>query len=374
MPGTWLTKMGRKRLAKNKGFPPNLYQNPAGYFYYKNPATKQQKGLGRDRAHAFSEARAANAVLAAAKPSSLADWVAGKTEYTLAEWLPVYRALWMEKVEPRQATLTASDMYLRRLAECEFAGRRLSEVSTLMVAQYLEAYKAERGAPSANQLRSKLSDVFRWAETQGLIEAGRNPVTATRRHKAVVARERMSFEQFLAVRDLAPVWLRNAMNLALVTGQRRGDVVSLKFTDWKDGRLHVAQGKSGGKTRLALDGSIAIAKLGMSVADVVKQCRDEVASPYLVHHIRHNGREKPGRKVHEDLVTDAFATARDAAGIVPKEGRTPITFHEIRSLAERLYREQFGAAFAQEILGHKSAEMTARYDDLRGEWKVISAA
>ena len=57
--------MGRKRLAKNRAFPPNLYQNPAGYFYYKNPQTKQQKGLGRDRAHAFSEARAANAVLTA---------------------------------------------------------------------------------------------------------------------------------------------------------------------------------------------------------------------------------------------------------------------------------------------------------------------
>jgi len=366
--------MGRKRLAKNKGFPPNLYQNPAGYFYYKNPNTKQQKGLGRDRAHAFSEARAANAVLATMKPSSLADWVAGKVEYTLAEWLPIYRALWMEKIEPRRATLIASDMYLRRLAECDFAERRLSEVSTLMVAQYLEAYKAERGAPSANQMRSKLSDVFRWAETQGLIDAGRNPVTATRRQRAVVARERMSFEQFLAVRELSPVWLRNAMNLALVTGQRRGDVVSLKFTDWKDGRLHVAQGKSGGKTRLALDGRIAIAKLGMSIEEVVRQCRDNVASPYMVHHVRRNGGATPGSKVKIDLVTGAFATARDAAGIAPKEGRTAITFHEIRSLAERLYREQFGAAFAQEILGHKSAEMTAKYDDLRGEWKVVSAA
>ncbi|WP_323141324.1 tyrosine-type recombinase/integrase [Massilia phyllosphaerae] len=364
--------MGRKRLAKNKGFPPNLYQNPAGYFYYKNPMTKAQKGLGRDRAHAFSEARAANAVLATMKPSSLADWVAGKVEYTLAEWLPLYNQLWQEKVEPTPSTVKASDSYLRRLAECDFAARRLPDITTLMVAQYLEAYKVERGAPSAKQMRSKLSDVFRWAETQGLIESGRNPVTATRPPRLTVARERMSFEQFAAVRDQAPVWLRNAMNLGLVTGQRREDVLTMKFADWRDGRLHVAQGKSGGVTRLALDGGIGLAKLGLTIADVVKSCRDLIASPYLVHHDRHRGTTKPGRRVEGTGLAEAFAAARDAAGFEAKEGRTPFTFHEIRSLAERLYREERGPEFAQAILGHKNASTTARYDDLRGEWKVVS--
>jgi integrase len=289
--------MGRKRLAKFKAFPPNLYQNPAGYFYYKNPQTKQQKGLGRDRAHAFSEARAANAVLASLKPSSLADWVAGKTEYTLAEWLPIYRQLWMDKVEPAPSTIAASDSYLRRLDESDLGQRRLSDISTLLVAQYLEAYKVERGAPSARQMRSKLSDVFRWAETQGLIESGRNPVTATRAHKVTVVRERMSLDQFLAVREHAPVWLRNAMNLAIVTGQRREDILTMKFVDWRDDRLHVAQGKSGGKTRLAISGTVGLAKLGMRIADVVKQCRDSVASPYLVHHVRPNGRARPGHRI-----------------------------------------------------------------------------
>jgi integrase len=366
--------MGRKRLAKNKGFPPNLYQNPAGYFYYKNPMTKAQKGLGRDRAHAFSEARAANAVLATMKPSSLADWVAGKVEYTLAEWLPVYKQLWMEKVEPKPATVAAADSYMRRLEECNFADRRLVDVSTAMVAQYLETYKVERGATSARQMRSKMADIFRWAETQGLIEAGRSPVTATRAHKVTVVRERMSLEQFLAIREQAPVWLRNAMNLALLTGQRREDILSMKFSDWKDGRLHVAQGKSGGTTRLALDGAIRLSKVGLSIAEVVRACRDDVASHYLVHHVRHKGTTKPGQKVAGNGLADAFITARQAAGIEPEVGRTAITLHEIRSLSERLYREEFGAAFAQSILGHKNAAMTEKYDDLRGGWKLVSVA
>lgn len=366
--------MARKRLAKHKDFPPNLYRNTAGYFYYRNPQTKEQKGLGKDRAYAFAEARAANATLANMRPSMLADWVSGKTAYSLAEWLPIYRGLWMDKVEPAQASIRASDSYLRRLEEWPVAKRRLPDITTKMVADYLDEYKMTRGAPAAKQMRSKLSDIFRWAETQGLIEAGRNPVTATRPHKVVVVRERLSLEQFLAIRERAPAWLRNAMNLALVTGQRREDILGLKFADWRDGRLHVVQGKSGGKTRLALDGAIGIRQVHLTIADVVRQCRDNVASQHMVHYLRHAGRAKPGQKVAGNGLSLAFVAAREAAQIEAAEGRTPVTFHEIRSLSERLYREEQGAAFAQALLGHKTAEMTERYDDLRGGWKAVSAA
>jgi integrase len=364
--------MGRKRLAKNKGFPPNLYQNPAGYFYYKNPQTKQQKGLGRDRAHAFSEARAANAVLATMKPSSLADWAAGKTAYTLGEWLPIYSQLWEEKTEPKPSTLALHKYHVRRLGECELAPRRLTDITTAMIAKYVDQVKSESGATTATAMRSRLSDVFRWAETQGLIEAGRSPVTATRAPKVTVTRERMSLEQFEAIRDQAPVWLRNAMNLALVTGQRREDVLIAKFADWRDGRLYVAQGKSNGRTRLALDGNLGVA--GMTIAGVVKTCRDLIASRYIVHHVENRGVMKAGNRINGDGLSYAFVRAREAAGIKEKDGRTPVTFHEIRSLSERLYREQYGAEVAQAVLGHKSAEMTARYDDVRGEWKVVKGA
>jgi enterobacteria phage integrase len=365
--------MGRQRLAKNRAFPPNLYQNPLGYFYYRNPQTKKQKGLGRDRAMAFQAARKANAALATREPDSLVDWVLGRAEYTLAEWIPLYKQLWMEETQPAPVTLLNYSVYWRRLEKVEFAKRRLTDISTATIAKYLDEYKDTYGATAASMMRARLKDIFRWAETQGLIEAGRSPVTATRTPKVVVTRERMSFEQFVAIRDAGPVWLQNAMNIALVTGQRREDIVRMKFSDWHDGRLHVAQGKSGGRTRLALDGEIRLEKLGMSVSDVVKSCRDSIATPYLVHHAKHWGPAKPGHRVPGDAISSAFIRAREAAGIEPKEGRTPVTFHEIRSLAERLYREEQGAEFAQMILGHKNAATTARYDDLRGEWKVISA-
>lgn len=72
-------------------------------------------------------------------------------------------------------------------------------------------------------------------------------------------------------------------------------------------------------------------------------------------------------------ITGAFAEARDRTGITWPEGKTPPTFHEIRSLSARLYDEQ--GIDAQALLGHKSPDMTAVYRDVRGaEWIEVKTA
>lgn len=365
--------MGRARQAKNRALPPNLYVNSAGYYSYRDPEKKTQKGLGRDRAKAIQAARAANAALATREPSSLVDWVLGRTDYTLAEWLPVYRELWEAKTEPAENTLRAAKSLLGRLGESDFAKMRMKHIETVHAAAYLEAFEKASGAGQARNMRSRLSDIFRWAETQGVIEVGKNPVAATFTAGYKVKRERLSLEQFWAIHAQASTWAKNAMMLALVTSQRRDDVSNMKFADYKDGYLHVAQGKSGGETKLQIDGAIRLAKVGVSVAEAVAACRDLIVSRHLVHYTERSIMAKPGDMVAGPRISVAFQKAREKAGIEAGDGRTPPTFHEIRSLSERLYREEFGADFAQAMLGHKSAQMTSKYDDLRGGWKAINA-
>jgi integrase len=368
--------MGRKRQAKNRMFPPNLYQNSAGYFYYRHPINKKLKGLGRDKASAFNEARAANDAIAAMKPTPLADWATGKVAYTLKEWLPIYKELWLRqsKTPPAANTLRGCVMYLKKIEECPYAWMKLPDVQTLHVAAHLQEAEASSGAASALALRARLGDVFRMAETQGLISHGSNPVKATYTPDRTVARERLSLEQFLVIREAGPIWLKRAMNLALVTGQRREDITLLKYADYHDGHLHVVQGKGRGTVRLRLDGSIRLNAVGMSIADAIQGCKDMIVSRYMVHHVEHIARVHPGDKIMPNGLSNAFTRAREACGIVAEEGRTPPTFHEIRSLSERLYRAECGADFAQAILGHKHASMTAKYDDLRGQgWDVVEA-
>jgi integrase len=368
--------MGRKRSAKHRGFPPNLYLNAAGYFYFVRPGDKKVKGLGRDKANAFTQARAANAALAVNVKDSLADWVLGKAEYTLAEWLPVYMRLWIEQSpkEPAANTLRNCTAYLKKATESDYAWRRLSEIETAHIAPHIAAIARDSGAAAAVAYRVRLRDAFRMAETQGLIGVGRNPVSATYTPDRTVKRERLSIEDFIRIREAAPTFLRNAMNLAIVSGQRREDLSNLLFQDYRDGHLHVTQGKSQGKTRLRLDGRIRLQAVGLTLAEAIQNCRDAVVSRYLIHHTEHLGSAKPGDKISIGGLTNVFARVRDQVGIVATPGRTPPSFHEIRSLAERLYREQYGADFAQSILGHKHASTTAIYDDMRGQgWEVVTA-
>jgi len=48
-------------------------------------------------------------------------------------------------------------------------------------------------------------------------------------------------------------------------------------------------------------------------------------------------------------------------------GRAPLpTFHEIRSLSERMYKAERGIEFTQKLSGHSDIKTTSLYDDLRG--------
>jgi enterobacteria phage integrase len=366
--------MGRSRLAKNRGFPPNLYQNSAGYFYYVNPRSRETKGLGQDKAHAFSEARAANAVLATTRKSSLADWVAGKEDYSLAEWVPIYKELWIGKSKPAAATLRNATGYLDRIAEADFAWMKLRDVTTTYCAKFLDGIEVESGSATRLNMRARMRDVFRMAETQGLRDDNTNPVSATYTPSRAVKRERLTLEQFKLIHAQAPTWLQRAMYLALLTAQRREDIAKMKFSDCKDGFLFIVQGKSKGEIRLQQDVQIRLQAVGMSIDDAIQNCRDLNLSRFIVHHTEHQGSAKPGDRVSVNGLSNAFQTAREAAGITASEGRTPPSFHEIRSLAQRLYRDERGAEFAQEMLGHKNASMTSKYDEMRGKgFKLISA-
>ncbi|MDP1594291.1 MAG: tyrosine-type recombinase/integrase [Gallionella sp.] len=92
----------------------------------------------------------------------------------------------------------------------------------------------------------------------------------------------------------------------------------------------------------------------------------------MIHHQRPRTLSKPGDQVWVDTISKRFSAARDLAGVKGEEGKTPPTFHEIRSLSIRLYTEAYGAEFAQAIAGHKDAAMTAIYRDVRGsEWVQV---
>ncbi|WP_205064356.1 tyrosine-type recombinase/integrase [Pantoea coffeiphila] len=74
--------------------------------------------------------------------------------------------------------------------------------------------------------------------------------------------------------------------------------------------------------------------------------------------------------LHPDTLTNTFADAKNLTSIASMEN--PPSFHEIRSLAGRLYSKERGKEFAQKLLGHKNVEQTDEYLDGRGrEYTII---
>jgi integrase len=86
---------------------------------------------------------------------------------------------------------------------------------------------------------------------------------------------------------------------------------------------------------------------------------------YCFRHIKQAGQAKVGSPVRVISLSSEFARLRDIVGIA---GDNPPTLHEVRSLAARLYTERHGKAFANALLGHKSAQMTELYLDERDGW------
>lgn len=367
----------RRREAKRRNWPANLNQNGAGYFYWRDPQTKRDYGLGRDQAKAFQEARVANAEIARRSPyQSLVERLSKSEEKTLTDWAPEYLKAYAETRTPAPNTMKTVQSGVRAVLAAPFASKALTAISTKDIAEYIAAATEERGANMAKLIRKTLLDMFREAETVGLIENGKNPVVVTRTPKFDVERSRLTLEQFRTIYAEAlkmDPWVARALELAILTGQRREDIARMKFADAKDGFLHVVQSKTGMKLRIPL--SLRLPALDCSLEDAIKRARDAVVSKSILHHVRPFGTRKPGAAISPDALTKVFQDLRELVELEWEEGKKPATFHELRSLSARLYAEAYGPEFAQSILGHKTASMTAMYRDVRGaEWVEIKAA
>lgn len=198
------------------------------------------------------------------------------------------------------------------------------------------------------------------------------PEISVKKARRLVELISLSIEQWKLIYESAgsmPPCAQNSMLLALVTGQRIGDIVSMKFSDIWDNHLHITQNKTG--VKLAIPLNLRCDAIGMTLSDVISKCRDRVVSPYLIHHVKHHAYGKAGSHVPEKTISKYFKEARDKANIVwPKDCTALPPFHEQRSLSSRTYEAQ--GIDVKTLLGHKTEAMSAMYGDDRGlEWKKL---
>jgi integrase len=371
------------RPRKNNVSVPNLYPLYSRkvnkvYWRYKHPITGKFHALGDNEEEAIAIAIEANSRLAEQRTRqvlAISDRIAtskGKA-ITVSTWLDRYWVIQEERVKsgdikPNTFKQKAKPVAILRERT---AMKLISSVDVRDIAQILDDSISAGHPRMAQVIRSVLIDVFKEAQHFGEVPPGYNPALATKHPRRRITRQRLSLDEWKTIFEFADThhkYLGNAMLLAIVTGQRLGDISRMKFSDVWDDHLHVVQEKTGSKVAIPL--SLRCDAIGWKLKDVIARCRDYAVSPYLIHFFRATSQAERGAQVKSNTITMNFSKARDKAHIDWGDG-TPATFHEQRSLAERLYKEQ--GINTRMLLGHKTQQQTDRYHDDRGkDWVTVA--
>lgn len=376
-------------------------------------ALKQFHSLGSEVSAAKEEATELNAILygqiANAKVNKILTTPSNScTGIQLKEWIEQYLSYCKEKLKAGKMKPNTFKIKKNIAEAIQKAHGDLifADINVSKIAELLKSYVKLDKNRMAQSVRSTYIDIYKIAIGNGIDDITVNVASMTINPDATVKRERLSFDDFEKVNDAYKYEPhRLSALLAVITGQRRTDLCLMrksKGKDWderykayrlnpnhfvtgdytsfanlvkyapysfiEDNQLCVFQLKTGNLLRIPL--SLKMDKLNLSVGDVIKQAQLFPFSPFVLHHTTARAVNKKGDPLHPDTVSRTFAKSLKNTGI--EYILKPPTFHELRSLAQREYREQ--GINTKKLLGHKREEMTEVYDDLRGcDWGKVDA-
>lgn len=302
-----------------------------GSYYYVTPAGKWLK-LCREREGIPAMYRALARVTDSEATSD-------RMPAVISRWLDVKRAEWSAKTAKDQDRI--AHVMSRRFAEF-----RPADVTTPICAQYLRDYAAQ--PRTHNMHRTMLSQVLAWAAVEGLRE-GHNPVANIPPRKLDARQRIVTDAEVTALKAAALQQTRNGealarmIDLAMLTGQRIGDVLRMRWQDVVPDGIVVVQGKGGGKVRLLIEWTPALRA-------AVEAC----ASGDRIGHLL---KTQSGTGYRYSGIRSAWVRACARAGI------TDLHIHDLRGRAGVDALESAGqdVRAAQRLLGHSGEAMTRHY-------------
>lgn len=224
----------------------------------------------------------------------------------------------------------------------------LSAIGPVNVGEYMD-WRTDNGKTAktrANREKALLSHVWNCARRWGYTDRA-NPCKGVEGFTETGREVYVEDDVFWAVYKVADQPLKDAMDLAYLTGQRVADTRAMDELHVRDGFIHVRQGKTNVKRRIALVGDLK--SLLARIARRKRGCE--------VHHTRLIV-DEDGRPLQKDQMRYRFDKARELAG-VEKAG---FQFRDLRAKAATDKAEGSGdIRQAQKQLGHASVAMTETY-------------
>lgn len=262
----------------------------------------------------------------------------------VADRMPAVISRWMDSKRDDWAASTL-EMHLsfEKTMGAAFAEFRPSEVTTPICAQYLKTFKAM--PRTYNFHRTMLRQVLAFAALEGLRE-GYNPIDNVPTMK-MEARKRWVTDGEIEALKAAALHGRNGIaivrmiDLALLTGQRIGDLIGLRWQDIGTEGIYFQQEKT--KERLLISWSPALRQ-------AIKACEQGNKIGFVL-------RTQSGRGFRYSGIRSAWQRACVRAGI------EDMNIHDLRGRAGMDATAGGGLESAKALLGHKSIKMTEVYVD-----------
>lgn len=257
------------------------------------------------------------------------------------------------EIIPAKAHRTQKDnlLSLTQLRKA-FSDAPINAVTPQAIAQYRDK---RTGKVRANREISLLSHIYNIAREWGISDK-ENPAAGVRKNKEKPRDFYADAEIWDAVYSLAVPELRDAMDLAYLTGQRPADVLS-RAADVVGEYLQVAQGKTSKKLRIRLISSEANNGLGALIERLLQQRKARaVRNPYLI--VTEDGRRVTApmlRLRFDDARTKAIAGANDRGDTTLAASIRRFQFRDIRPKAAS---EIADLGDASRLLGHTNKRIT----------------
>jgi len=261
-----------------------------------------------------------------------------------------------KKVIPGLKTGTQKD-YLKGLKQLRnaFELAPVDAVTPQVIAQYRDARTAK---VRANREIALLSTIFTFAREWGLTEKA-NPCARLRRNKETPRDFYAGQIVWDAVYAEAPPELKDAMDLAYLTGQRPADVLKASTADLNNGFLMVGQGKTEKRLRIRLhNGTDASALSTFLDALLERKTMAGIRSSSLITN-------PTGLRMSYAMLRNRWDETREkAATKAVAEGdatlAAAIRQFQFRDIRPKAASEIDDIGHASRLLGHSTQEMTKK--------------
>lgn len=350
---------------KKHEYPPNMTVDTTNdRWIVRNPISGKRKGFSTEEAalkavkalNEWLETERALAALQHGRPTFdglVAKWIEDKVP--LMPWAPSTRSNYLAKAN--------------RIRK-ELGKRTIVHTDCMFIEDWIGA--RTRKADAFNDWRYVFCMLLSFAVSRKLADVNEAEKIEERSTSKKIEsnqkdRQQLDLRGFRDIHAKAEPWLQLAMELSLVTLQGRSEICNMQHGHFRNDHLFVIRDKTSG------DSDMAFIRIALTEQLLELQSRsrllDDTVSPYLIHRRPDSmRREWIDAKPHwtyitPDYLSKAFAEARDQierfAALAPRQRPT---FHEIRGLGSRIYREQgMPKADIQALMTHTNERVTEIY-------------